>query len=598
MKKKSHCPYCALQCGVVLDGPPDDLYLEGDPDFSVNAGALCVKGWTAARLLDHPERLTRPLLRRRPGGALVPGSWPQALGRIASALRETQERHGRDAVGLFGGGSLTNEKAYLLGKLARFALRTANIDYNGRFCMSSGASAGQMALGIDRGLPFPLADIPLAETVLLVGGNPAETMPPLMRYFEEQRKAGGALIVVDPRRSVTAEAAALHLRLSPGSDAALANGILHVLIRDRLVDAEYVGARTEGFDSARALAATYWPERVERLTGVPQGLIEDAARRLGHATRAMILTSRGAEQQAHGVANVLAYINVALALGLPGRRGSGYGTVTGQGNGQGGREHGQKADQLPGYRHVEDTVARAHIARVWGMAPADLPRSGLSAYELLDSIGTRAGVRALLVMGSNPAVSAPRASHVIERLAALDFLVVSDFFLSETAQLADVVLPAAQWAEEDGTTTNLEGRVIRRRAVRVPPETCAPTSRSSAPWAAPWARPRLSPSARPATSSRSCAVPQPVDPPTTPASPTTASTGTVVSSGPARRKTIPARRACLLSLFRHPRAGLGSTRSSIWGPWRGSTRPIRFTSRRAASSCSISPVRRRGAWMS
>jgi assimilatory nitrate reductase catalytic subunit len=467
--RKSHCPYCALQCGISLDGPPEALRLEGDPDFPVNQGALCVKGWTAARLLDHPERLTRPLVRRRRDGPLVPGTWPEALNLIASALRDTQRRHGRDAVGVFGGGSLTNEKAYLLGKLARFALRTANIDYNGRFCMSSAASAGNKAFGIDRGLPFPLADIPLAETVLLVGANPAETMPPLMRYFDEQRRAGGSLITVDPRRSVTAEGAALHLGLTPGSDSALANGLLHVLLRERLVDLEYVGARTEGFEAVRAAAASYWPERVERLTGVPQARIEEAARHLGRSRTAMVLTGRGAEQQAQGVANVLAYVNVALALGLPGRPGSGYGTITGQANGQGGREHGQKADQLPGYRRIDDTAARTHIAGVWGMAPADLPGPGFSAYELLDSVGTKVGIRALLVMGSNPVVSAPRAAHVTERLAALDFLAVADFFLSETAQLADVVLPAAQWAEEEGTTTNLEGRVIRRRAARVPP---------------------------------------------------------------------------------------------------------------------------------
>jgi assimilatory nitrate reductase catalytic subunit len=464
---RSHCPYCALQCGIALEGLP--LRLEGDPDFPVNAGALCVKGWTAASLLDHPERLTRPLVRRRKGGALLPGTWPEALTRIASALRDTQRRHGPNAVGLFGGGSLTNEKVYLLGKLARFALRTANIDYNGRFCMSSGASAGNKAFGVDRGLPFPLADIPLAETVLLVGANPAETMPPLMRYFDEQRRAGGSLITVDPRRSATAEASALHLSLSPGSDTALANGILHVLVRERLLDLEYVAARTEGFEAVRAVVAGYWPERVERLTGVPQAQIEEAARRLGRSRTAMILTARGPEQQAQGVANVLAYVNVALALGLPGRPGSGYGTVTGQGNGQGGREQGQKADQLPGYRRIDDPAARAHIARVWGMAPAEIPGPGLSAYELLDSLGTKRGVRSLLVMGSNPVVSAPRASHVTERLRSLDFLVVADFFLSETAELADVVLPSAQWAEEDGTTTNLEGRVIRRRAARLPP---------------------------------------------------------------------------------------------------------------------------------
>jgi assimilatory nitrate reductase catalytic subunit len=243
----------------------------------------------------------------------------------------------------------------------------------------------------------------------------------------------------------------------------LANGLLHELERDGLVDEDYVRARTEGFDAARALSAAYWPERVERLTGVPQADIVSAARLIGQARTAMVLTARGAEQHAQGVANVLAFVNLALALGLPGRTGSGFGTLTGQGNGQGGREHGQKADQLPGYRRIDDPAARAHVARVWGIGADELPGAGRSAYEMLDGIGSEGGVRALLVFGTNPAVSAPHGGTVAERLARLDCLVVSDFFLSETARLAHVVLPSAQWAEEDGTTTNLEGRVVRRR---------------------------------------------------------------------------------------------------------------------------------------
>jgi assimilatory nitrate reductase catalytic subunit len=183
----------------------------------------------------------------------------------------------------------------------------------------------------------------------------------------------------------------------------------------------------------------------------------------------MVLTARGPEQQASGVDNVLAFINLALALGKVGRPFSGFGTLTGQGNGQGGREHGQKADQLPGYRHIDDLAARRHVANVWGISEADLPRAGKSAYELLDSAGEPGGIRALMVMGSNPVVSAPNATHVINRLAHLDFLLVFDFFLSETAELADVVLPSAQWAEEEGTVTNLEGRVIRRRRALDPP---------------------------------------------------------------------------------------------------------------------------------
>ncbi len=470
----THCPYCAFQCGMTLSGDGDgDVAIAGNAAFPVNRGALCVKGWTAAATLGHPERLTTPLVRDN-DGALREGSWDEALDRVVSAFRSVQERHGNDAVGIFGGGSLTNEKGYLLGKFARVALRTANIDYNGRFCMSSAAAAGIRSFGIDRGLPFPVADIARADVVLLVGDNPAETMPPLMQYFDEQRANGGRLVVADPRLTPTAQRADLHLRLIPGTDAALANGLLHILIRDGMVDVEYLAERTEGFDRVKAEVTTYWPERVERITGVPEAELTRAAHLLGTAKSAMILTGRGAEQQSQGVNNVSACINLALSLGLVGKANSGYGCLTGQGNGQGGREHGQKADQLPGYRRIDDPAARRHVAAVWGVDEASLPGPGKSAYELLDCLGRpdsdeSKGVRALLVMGSNVAVSAPHLNNVAERLNALDFLVVSDFFLSETAALADVVLPSAQWAEEEGTMTNLEGRVIRRRKVCDPP---------------------------------------------------------------------------------------------------------------------------------
>ena len=345
------------------------------------------------------------------------------------------------------------------------ALQTANIDYNGRFCMSSAAAASIRALGIDRGLPFPLEDIPGADVILMMGSNSSETMPPIMQYFESQKVNGGQLIVADPRLTPTAQKADLHLRLIPGTDAALANGLLHIIVRDGRLDLDYIARHTEGFDQVRGLVSTYWPERVERITGVPERELVRAAQMLGSAGSAMILTGRGAEQQAQGVNNVLSLINVSLALGLAGKANSGYGCLTGQGNGQGGREHGQKADQLPGYRRIDDPAARQHAAAVWGVAAESIPGPGKSAYELLDSLGQDGGVRALLVMGSNVVVSAPNVNHVADRLKALDFLVVSDFFRSETAELADVVLPSAQWAEEGGTMTNLEGRVIRRRKV-------------------------------------------------------------------------------------------------------------------------------------
>ncbi|MCC9307875.1 molybdopterin oxidoreductase family protein [Kitasatospora sp. RB6PN24] len=470
----THCPYCSLQCGMLLAptaiGSAVPVHVRERADFPVNRGALCGKGRSAAALLGPGTRLSTPLVRTD-GGELRAAGWDEALDRVAAGFAAIRAEHGADAVGVFGGGGLTNEKAYQLGKFARVGLGTATIDYNGRFCMSSAAAAGRLAFGLDRGLPFPLADIPHTDCLILVGANPAETMPPALRYFRELRENGGTLIVVDPRRTRTAEQADLHLQPLPGTDLALALGLLHLLIADGTVDTDFVAERTAGFEQARAAAMAHWPERVEALTGVPMHQLREAARQFGQARTGMVLTARGPEQQSKGTDTVGAWINLCLAAGKAGRPYSGYGCLTGQGNGQGGREHGQKADQLPGYRSIEDPVARAHVAAVWGVDPDTLPRSGRSAYELLDSLGRPGpdGVRALLVMGSNPVVSAPRAAHITGRLRKLELLVVCDAVLSETAQLADVVLPSTQWAEETGTMTNLEGRVILRQQAVAPP---------------------------------------------------------------------------------------------------------------------------------
>lgn len=459
----SHCPYCALQCGQWIDG-------DGGVDareFPTNRGGLCQKGWTSGALLDHPARLTTPLLRTSRDAPLEPVSWDHALSYVAGRLRALRAGHGADAVAVFGAGGLTNEKSYLLGKFARVALGTSQIDYNGRFCMSSAAAAGNRAFGVDRGLPFPVTDLDDAEVVVLAGANVAETMPPLMGHLT------GRLVVIDPRRTPTAERAiasgGLHLAPVPGTDLVLALGMLHAAVVDGHVDADYLAERTTGFDDAWALAAQWWPERAERVCGVAAADMRTVVGWLAGAQRRYVLTARGAEQHAHGVDTVSAWINLSLALGLPGREGSGFGTITGQGNGQGGREHGQKADQLPGYRMITDPAARAHVAGVWGVDPDDLPGPGRSATELLAALGRDDGPRAMLVFGSNVLVSAPDARSVAERLAALDLLVVADFLPGETAMAADVVLPVAQWAEEEGTMTNLEGRVLRRRRAMTPP---------------------------------------------------------------------------------------------------------------------------------
>ncbi|MCX5168876.1 molybdopterin oxidoreductase family protein [Streptomyces antibioticus] len=463
----THCPYCALQCGMALSPlPTGGVEVVERADFPVNRGALCGKGRTAPAVLSSRVRLTSPLVRS--GGALVPSGWDEALDLIAGRLAGIRDVHGPDALGVFGGGGLTNEKAYALGKFARVVLGTSQIDYNGRFCMSSAAAGSIKAFGLDRGLPFPLEDIPRTGCVILVGSNLAETMPPSLRFFSELRENGGTLIVVDPRRTKTAEQADLHLAPRPGTDLALALGLLHLVVAEGRVDEEFVRERTTGWEEARAAAMAHWPEQVERITGVSVPQLREAVRMFCEPEAAMVLTARGPEQQSKGTDTVGAWIDLCLATGRAGRPLSGYGCLTGQGNGQGGREHGQKADQLPGYRKLDDPAARRHVAEVWGVDPDSLPGPGRSAYELLDALG--GDVRSLLLMGSNPVVSAPRAAHVEERLRSLDFLAVCDVVLSETAALADVVLPVTQWAEESGTTTSLEGRVLLRRQALTPPD--------------------------------------------------------------------------------------------------------------------------------
>ncbi|MCW2840456.1 MAG: nitrite reductase [Aeromicrobium sp.] len=477
---QTHCPYCALQCAQTLTGD----VLRGEPlaaeprAFPTNAGGMCQKGWTSAEVLRVADRITTPL-RKEAGGGFTEVSWDEALDDIAARVLAISAQDGPDAIAVFGGGGLTNEKAYQLGKFARLALRTRNIDYNGRFCMSSAAAAANRSLGIDRGLPFPLTDLNDADVVVLFGSNLADTMPPAVQHLGGVRERGG-LIVVDPRRSATArltdEGAGEHVQLVPGTDLVLVLGLLHLVFAEGLADADYLAARVDGVEDVRRSVAEWWPERVAATTGVPETQLRRIARTLAHASPhrggrgAFLLTGRGSEQHADGTDTVTAVISLALGLGLVGAERGGYGAITGQGNGQGGREHGQKADQLPGYRMIADPAAREHVAAVWGVDPDVIPGPGVPAVELLMGLGQPGGPRALFVHGSNIIVSSPDAQVVRRRVEALDLVVVCDFVPSETALLADYILPVTQWAEEEGTMTGLEGRVLRRRRAVPPPE--------------------------------------------------------------------------------------------------------------------------------
>ena len=463
------CPYCAVQCSFEIehatqeDGREALLGLRSTLRCPVAHGSVCKKGLAALEEPNHQERLLLPLVRKN--GKLVPATWNEALEHVTKIITSVQKNFGRDAFGVFGGGSLTNEKVYLLGKFARVALRTANIDYNGRFCMSTAGAAMRQTYGLDRGLPFPLERVAEASCIVLWGSNLAETLPPIAQFLTRARKRGASIIVVDPRATPSTKLGTVHIPVLPGGDLALALGLQNVIVSENWQDQDFLEARTSGWAEVAASVKSYTPEWAAAKAGLNAGTIRELGRMMAEKSREsgglMILSGRGPEQQSQGVETIKAMINFALSLG------GFYAPLTGQGNGQGGREHGQKADQLPGYQLIEDPQARAKISKFWGITEADLPHKGLSAQELLEACGS--AVKGLFVIGSNPVVSAANSTNIQRRLEALDGLVVVDFFLSETAALADVVLPGSMWLEEDGTMTNLEGRVLRRRQVSNPP---------------------------------------------------------------------------------------------------------------------------------
>lgn len=463
----THCPFCSVQCAMYLKVSGNRVIgVEPREDFPVNEGRLCPKGVAAYQQVTHPARLTYPTVRKN--GRLMRTTWDEALDLVVRKFKEVQERYGKEAVAVYGGSSITTEKAYLLGKFARVALGTPNVDYNGRLCMTSAAGANFKAFGIDR-MPFPLSDVLLTDCLLIAGSNMPETFPVAIHYPWRARDQGARLIVVDPRETQFARTADIHLQIRPGSDLALYNGLLQVAIAEGYIDNEFIAQRTDGFEAVLGVVTKYTPDYVAEICGIPAEKIVAAARMWGQAPRGILFTARGVEHQSKGVDNCLAAINLVLATGKIGRPGCGYSTLTGQGNGQGGREHGQKADQLPGQRRIDNPDARQHVARVWGIREEDLPYSGASAVEMMRLID-EGKIRGLISLCNNSMVSIPDLNWLRTALGRLEIHVVVDLFLSETAaEFAHVVLPGTAWAEDEGVVTQMEGRVIKYNKAVDPP---------------------------------------------------------------------------------------------------------------------------------
>ena len=472
---KTHCCFCGMQCGMKLL-VKDNRVVGFEPwmEFPYNEGRLCPKGVERYLQNNHPDRLLYPL-EREEGLGFKRTSWDASMEKTISEIKRIQQKYGNDAFAMLSGVSLSNEKSYLVGKFARVALKTANLDYNGRLCMVSAGAGNKKAFGLDR-ISNTFEDLERAEVILISGANVSETFPTLTHWIWRARDYGAKLIVVDPRMIPLARTADLHLPIRPGTDSALYGAMLKYLADHDMLDHDFISNHTSGFEETLAAVKDYTLEWAEQVTGIEKAKIELASQWWGKASTSFLLHARGIEHHSKGVDNVLGCINLVLATGRIGKPYCGYGTITGQGNGQGGREHGHKCDQLPGNRDITNPEHREYIAGVWGIDEKEMPGKGLTAYELIDAIH-RGEVKGLLSICFNPLVSLPNNNYVREALEKLEFYACIDFFMNETSRHADIIFPGSLQEEEEGTVTSAEGRVIRiRKAVDCPGEARADTS--------------------------------------------------------------------------------------------------------------------------
>jgi len=466
---KTHCCFCGQQCGIQLKVKDNVLIgFEQWEEFPFNRGMLCPKGVKRYLQGSHPDRVLRAY-QREPASenGFRELGYDQAINLVAAEIQRIQSTHGKDAFGVLTGASLTTEKAYLIGKFARMCLKTANIDYNGRLCMVSAGAANKKAFGIDRAAN-PWSDILKSEVVWISGANIAECAPITTNYVWQAREHGAKIIVVDPRITPIARTCDLFLPVKPGRDIALFNGILHLMIENDWLDHDFITKQTVGFEAVAEHVKEWNPKKTAEVTGISQRSIQEAAELWGRAKSSFLLHARGIEHHSHGVQNCLGAINMVLASGRIGRESCGYATITGQANGQGGREHGQKCDQLPGMRDISNPEHRAYVAGVWGITPEELPQAGVDAYEIFRLID-RGEIRGLLSICFNPKVSLPDNNFIKRCLEKLEFYVAIDFFLNETAVHADVVLPGSLQEEDEGVVTQIEGRVIKINKAVDPP---------------------------------------------------------------------------------------------------------------------------------
>jgi len=477
------CPYCGVGCSLYL-GIRDNkvVSVRGDPDGPANRGSLCVKGRWGYDFLSHPERLTTPLIRipgvpREAGQdskvheVFCEASWDEALELAAKRLLELKQNYGPDSIAALSSAKCTNEDNYVMQKFVRAVLGTNNIDHCARLCHASSVVGGIAAFG-QGAMSNSYSDFEKTELFFVIGSNTTECHPIIGSLIKRRVRFDNAkLIVAEPRSIELGEYATIILPHKPGTDVALLNGLMYVIIRDGLEDKKFIRERTEGFEEMRQVIEKYAPEIVEAITGVPKTDIEAAARLFGKAKSACILYGMGITQHTTGTDNVKSIANLLLLTGNIGREGTGFSPLRGQNNVQGACDMGALPNVYPGYQRVDDPAVKKKFETAWGCQLSDRP--GLAVTEIADAI-LKGDVKGLYVMGENPLLSEPNLEHFRQALEKVELLVVQDIFLSETAWLADIVFPAAAFAEKDGTFTNTERRVQRVRQAILPPGEAKP----------------------------------------------------------------------------------------------------------------------------
>ncbi len=470
---RSVCPYCGVGCGIVMQVESGRVAkVTGDKNHPANFGRLCSKGFTCAEPLTANDRLASAFLRNSRAEKLQPLPMDDAIAQVAARLQKIIAEHGPDAVALYVSGQLSMESQYLAGKLAKGFFRTNNIDSNSRLCMASAASGYKLSLGAD-GPPGSYQDIDRLDCALVIGSNMAECHPILfLRLLDRKKKSNAKIIVVDPRKTPTADKADLFLQIKPGTDLALLNGLLHLLEKAGRVEENFISRHTEGWEELKALLPEYSPERVAHLTGLREEDICTAAKWIGESPEFTTFWTMGLNQSTHGTWQTNAICNLHLATGKICRPGSGPFSLTGQPNAMGGREVGYLSHTLPGQRAIVDDHDRAEVEKIWGIpAGAIQPKPGLDAVEMFKKI--EAGeVKAIWVIGTNPIASMPNRARIIAALQKAELVIAQDaFHPTETTRYADILLPGALWAEAEGTMVNSERNVtLMPRAVAPPGE--------------------------------------------------------------------------------------------------------------------------------